>query len=74
MGEPRNAGSGTVDFEHASRPRGDGDKQHSDADGEQLSLWRCMATFSGTWVSAASILSLTGSVYESGYNVVLYSV
>ena len=35
MGEPRNAGSGTVDFEHASRPRGDGDKQHSDADGEQ---------------------------------------
>ena len=42
--------------------------------GRHLSLWRCMATFSGTWVSAASILSLTGSVYESGYNVVLYSV
>lgn len=40
----------------------------------KLSMWRCMATFTGTWVSAATILSLTGSVYENGYAVLLYSV
>lgn len=42
--------------------------------GRQLSLWRCVLTFSGTWVSAATILGFTGSVYESGYAALLYSV
>lgn len=40
----------------------------------QLSLGLCVATFTGTWVSAASILSLTGAVYESGYATLLFSV
>ncbi|MEG0803409.1 MAG: sodium:solute symporter family protein, partial [Pygmaiobacter sp.] len=40
----------------------------------KLTLWRCIATFCGTWISAASILSVTGSVYESGYAVLIFSV
>ena len=39
-----------------------------------LSLPRCVCTFAGTWVSAITILSLTGSVYEDGLSVILYSV
>lgn len=42
--------------------------------GRKLGLGLCVATFTGTWVSAASILSLTGSVYESGYAALLFSV
>lgn len=34
----------------------------------------CAATFTGTWVSAITILSLTGSIYEDGLSAVLYSV
>ncbi len=34
----------------------------------------CVCTFTGTWVSAITILSLTGSVYEDGLAVLLYSV
>lgn len=33
-----------------------------------------VATFTGTWVSAITILSLTGSVYEDGLAVLFYSV
>jgi len=40
----------------------------------RLPLWRCVCTFVGTWVSAASILSLTGSVYESGLSALTFSV
>ena len=42
--------------------------------GRNLSLFRCVMTFSGTWVSAATILGFTGSVFESGYTALLYSV
>ena len=42
--------------------------------GRQLPLWRCVCTFAGTWISAASILSLTGSVYESGLSAMVFSV
>lgn len=35
---------------------------------------KCVCTFTGTWVSAITILSLTGSVYEDGLAVLLYSV
>lgn len=34
----------------------------------------CICTFTGTWVSAITILSLTGSVYEDGLAVLFYSV
>lgn len=34
----------------------------------------CVCTFTGTWVSAITILSLTGSVYEDGLAVLFYSV
>ncbi len=42
--------------------------------GRQLSLANCVFTFCGTWVSAATILGVTGSVFESGYAVLFYSV
>ena len=42
--------------------------------GRQLPLWRCVCTFVGTWTSAASILSLTGSVYENGLSALMFSV
>ena len=42
--------------------------------GKQVSLPACVCTFSGTWISAITVLSLTGSVYENGISVVLYSV
>ena len=42
--------------------------------GRALSLSRCVFTFCGTWVSAATILGVTGSVFESGYAVLFYSV
>lgn len=40
----------------------------------RVSLVPCVCTFTGTWVSAITILSLTGSVYEDGLAVLLYSV
>lgn len=40
----------------------------------QVGLVQCVCTFTGTWVSAITILSLTGSVYEDGLAVLLYSV
>lgn len=39
-----------------------------------VSLPMCVCTFTGTWVSAITILSLTGSVYEDGISALLYSV
>ncbi len=40
----------------------------------RVGLVPCVCTFAGTWVSAITILSLTGSVYEDGLAVLLYSV
>ena len=40
----------------------------------RVGLVPCVCTFTGTWVSAITILSLTGSVYEDGLAVLLYSV
>ena len=39
-----------------------------------VSLPMCVCTFTGTWVSAITILSLTGSVYEDGISTLFYSV
>lgn len=39
-----------------------------------VSLPMCVCTFTGTWVSAITILSLTGSVYEDGISALFYSV
>ena len=39
-----------------------------------VGLPMCVCTFTGTWVSAITILSLTGSVYEDGISALLYSV
>lgn len=39
-----------------------------------VSLPMCVCTFTGTWVSAITILSLTGSVYEYGISSLIYSV
>ena len=38
------------------------------------SLPLCICTFVGTWLSAITILSLTGGVYEDGLAVLFYSV
>lgn len=38
-----------------------------------VSLSMCVCTFTGTWVSAITILSLTGSVYEDGISALVYS-
>lgn len=38
------------------------------------SLPLCIATFVGTWLSAITILSLTGGVYDDGLAVLFYSV
>ncbi len=43
------------------------------ADGS-LGLFSSIATFGGTWFSAASMLGLTGSIYAFGYSAILYSV
>lgn len=40
----------------------------------KVSLPFCVATFTGTWVSAITILSLTGSIYEEGLPVLFYAV
>lgn len=40
----------------------------------RVRLPMCVCTFTGTWVSAITILSLTGSVYEDGISALLYSV
>ncbi len=40
----------------------------------QVGLRECVCTFTGTWISAITILSLTGSVYEEGISPLLYSV
>lgn len=40
----------------------------------KVGLPLCVCTFVGTWVSAITILSLTGSVYEDGLAVLFYSV
>ena len=42
--------------------------------GRQLGTVRCMMTFAGTWISAATVLGFTGSVFESGYAALVYSV
>ena len=42
--------------------------------GKQIPLSFCVATFVGTWISAVTILSLTGGVYEDGLPVLFYSV
>lgn len=42
--------------------------------GRQLGTVRCMMTFAGTWISAATVLGFTGSVFESGYAALFYSV
>ena len=40
----------------------------------KVGLPLCVCTFTGTWVSAITILSFTGSVYEDGLAVLFYSV
>ncbi len=40
----------------------------------KVPLFLCVCTFTGTWVSAITILSLTGSVYENGLAVLFYAV
>lgn len=40
----------------------------------KVSLPLCICTFAGTWLSAITILSLTGGVYETGLPVLFYSV
>ena len=40
----------------------------------KVGLPQCVCTFTGTWISAITILSLTGSVYEDGLSVLFYSV
>ena len=40
----------------------------------KVGLRECVCTFTGTWISAITILSLTGSVYEEGLSPLLYSV
>ena len=40
----------------------------------KVELRECVCTFTGTWISAITILSLTGSVYEEGISPLLYSV
>ena len=42
--------------------------------GRSVCLPLCICTFTGTWVSAITVLSLTGSVYEDGISVLIYSV
>ena len=42
--------------------------------GRSMGLLSCVLTFSGTWISAATVLGFTGSVFESGYAALLYSV
>ena len=42
--------------------------------GHKVSLPFCVCTFTGTWLSAISILSLTGSIYENGLASISYSV
>ncbi len=39
-----------------------------------LGLFTSIATFGGTWFSAASMLGLTGSIYAFGYSAIIYSV
>lgn len=40
----------------------------------KVNLPLCVCTFTGTWVSAITILSLTGSVYEDGLSALSFSV
>ncbi len=40
----------------------------------KVSLPFCVCTFTGTWLSAITILSLTGSIYETGLAALSYSV
>lgn len=40
----------------------------------KVGLPQCVCTFTGTWVSAITILSLTGSIYEDGLAALVYSV
>ena len=42
--------------------------------GHQVTLPFCVCTFTGTWLSAITILSLTGSIYENGLASLSYSV
>lgn len=42
--------------------------------GRQLGTVQCTMTFAGTWISAATVLGFTGSVFESGYAALVYSV
>lgn len=41
--------------------------------GRSVSLPMCICTFTGTWVSAIMILSMTGSLYEDGISALMYS-
>ena len=40
----------------------------------KVNLPLCVCTFTGTWISAITILSLTGSVYEDGLPALIFSV
>lgn len=42
--------------------------------GNSLGLAASVFTFSATWFSAASMQGVTGSMYTTGYNTVLYSI
>jgi len=42
--------------------------------GNSLGLAASVFTFSATWFSAASMQGVTGSMYATGYNTVLYSI
>jgi len=54
--------------------KGDNTLQGYFACHRQVSLPMSIATFVGTWVSAITILSLTGSIYKDGLSVLLYAV
>lgn len=54
--------------------RGEGTSRDYFICGRHVNLPLCVCTFTGTWVSAITILSLTGSVYEDGLAVLCYSV
>ncbi|MBU8907541.1 sodium:solute symporter family protein [Desertibacillus haloalkaliphilus] len=41
---------------------------------QSLGLFVSIATFSATWLSAASMLGLPGLIYQYGYSAILYSV
>lgn len=54
--------------------RGDGSLRGYLISERKVGLFMCVCTFTGTWISPITILSLTGSVYEDGLPVLFYSV